>query len=155
MNASKRLGLLRVAKQRLGLDEDSYRAMLRDYGGADSARDIVDDDRAFDRVMARLRQFGFESNQYQKGYRRDTLSGWASAAQLNLIRDMWSRLMPDADEAALNSWLASHFKVSNMRFLDGERARKVIAGLKAWEARRHAKVGSSDDRGAATPLSPS
>lgn len=63
----KRLALLRVARQQLGLDEDSYRAILLVQGGVESAKDLCDD--GFERVMARFGELGFVSTARKKWFK--------------------------------------------------------------------------------------
>ena len=61
----------------------------------------------------------------------------ATFAQLELIRELWRELHDQAacDDEALTGWLLKYHKVSSMRFLTLEAARKVIVALKAWKAR--------------------
>ena len=63
--------------------------------------------------------------------------GFASAAQLELIRPLWMELhhASDLDEAALSGWLLKWFKVSSLRFLTVQAAPKVITALKTWKRR--------------------
>lgn len=67
MMTRKKLGVLRVAKAQLGLDEDTYRAVLRMQGGVESASEL--DDSGFDAVMVRFRELGFTSTARQKWFK--------------------------------------------------------------------------------------
>lgn len=137
----KRVALLRVAKARVGMCDDDYRQLLQDHGGARSAKCLSDP--GFDAVMTRFRQLGFTSNARQRGF-GDRI-GMASPGQLELIRKLWSGLAKDTSDAGLHRWL-ERFGVSALRFLDDRTAPKVIAGLRAWEARRASQStdGGSD-----------
>ena len=58
-------------------------------------------------------------------------------AQPELIRQFWREVTRGAcgGEDELNTWLRRSFKVSSLRFLTAEAARKAITGLKAMKAR--------------------
>lgn len=133
MNKAKRVQLIQVARKALGLDEDSYRAILRDYGGAESATAL--DDRGFAMVMDRFRHLGFVSDKRKAAYSPNDRQGMASAAQIALIRELWGKLSRDGTDAALDKWIG-RFGVSALRFVDAERARRIVGALKAWEARK-------------------
>ena len=49
MNKAKRVKLVQVARKALALDDEAYRAILRDYGGVDSAKAL--DEHRFAKVM--------------------------------------------------------------------------------------------------------
>lgn len=134
----KRLQLVQIARKKLGLDDDAYRAILREYGGADSAKHL--DDRGFDAVMDRFRYLGFVSDFRQASFSPNDRAGMATAAQIAMIRDLWSTNTDGGSEAALDKWLDSHFQISALRFLPAGKTRKVIGALKTWEARKKAKA---------------
>jgi phage gp16-like protein len=140
MNQAKRVQLVQVARKALGLDEEAYRAILRDYGGVDSATAL--DDRGFGMVMDRFRYLGFVSDKRKAAFRPNDRIGMASAAQVTLIRELWAKLSRDGSEAALNKWI-SRFGVSALRFADADRARRIVGALKAWERRK--VIQSLDD----------
>lgn len=155
MNPQKRLKLIQVAKRALRLSDDDYRAILREYGGVDSAKELVKEDRAYDLVVTRFRQLGWTSTQYEKGYRRNRHSGWATAGQINLIRELWAENMPDADEDALQTWIRNRFKIENLRFVPLQKAQKIIGALRLWQERKAAKVGKDSQKPGEAPLIPS
>jgi hypothetical protein len=133
-----KVSLLHVARAKLGLGEDDYRAILTRYGGAASARDL--DARGFEAVLNRFRQLGFEAARRQQGY--GDRFGMASDAQLELIRNLWAEVSGGLPEARLNAWL-QHFGVSALRFATRKKAAKIIAGLRAWKARKAADASAS------------
>lgn len=144
MNPTARIKLLQLARRELGLTEEDYRAILAAQGGYARTKDIVRDDRAFDRVTAHLRRLGFKSTAHRRAFdREDHLGTMATRAQVGLIRELWQANAKDKSDAALDRWLESKFKVSSLRFLPIEKARKVIAALKAWRERLDAKGGST------------
>lgn len=130
MLTAKKISLLRVAKERLGLADENYRSLLMAYGGAASARDL--DERGFAMVMDRFRSLGFTSDARKRtfGDRHDM----ASPAQVDHIRTLWAEVATNPTEAHLGAWL-ERFGVSALRFLDAATAPKVIAALKAWRSR--------------------
>lgn len=137
-NSHKRVMLVQVARKALGLDEDTYRAILREHGGTDSASTL--DYRGFASVMDRFRELGFVSDLHKASFSPNNRIGMATAAQLALIRDLWSANTDGADEAALDHWLEGHFRISSLRFVSDAKAKKVIAALKAWAARKQARA---------------
>lgn len=126
-----KLALLHVARAQLGLADEDYRAILVSYGGAASARDL--DARGFETVINRFRQLGFVTERRRAGY--GDRFGMATDAQVELIRDLWAEVSGGLSEARLNAWL-QHFGVSALRFATREKAAKIIAGLRAWKARK-------------------
>lgn len=133
MNKAKRVQLVQIARKALALDEEAYRAILRDYGGVDSATAL--DDRGFGLVMDRFRYLGFVSDKRKAAFRPNDRIGMASAAQVTLIRELWAQLSRDGSEAALSKWI-SRFGVSALRFADADRARRIVGAMKAWETRK-------------------
>lgn len=147
MMTAGKLKLLQVAKMRLDLSEDDYRATLDRIGGVHSAKDL--DDRGFDAVMDYFRSKGFVSTQRQS--LPCVRYGMASPAQLAKITDLFriaraAGRLPGGDTGR---WLEHTCKVSSLRFLTRSGAVKAITGLKAITARAPprptARFGSDDD----------
>ncbi len=63
---NKPLALRHVAKSRLRLDEDAYRAILPSCSGIESARDL--DANGFAVVMCRFEELGFQSDASKRAY---------------------------------------------------------------------------------------
>lgn len=122
----KRIALLHVAKKQLGLDEDSYRAILRRFGGVDSAADL--NGVGFETVMIRLEKLGFRST-WQKRTFGDR-NGMATPAQVDYARRLWEQYDPnDAGETHLNAWLHKYHHVSAMRFVSAQKIEAIIPAL--------------------------
>lgn len=131
MSISKRkVGLLHVAKQQLGLSEADYRQTLRDVAGVDSARDLDED--GFKRVLARFQALGFTSSIERRNYGHR--AGMATPEQLEYIRGLW-RQYTSGHDSGLEHWIEHDFGVSALRFLDRPTAGKVLTALKAMAAR--------------------
>jgi hypothetical protein len=133
MPSPKQMALLRVAKVQLGLSDEDYRAELLRHGGSESARDLTASD--FEAVLRRFRQLGFASGRTRRGFGERL--GMATDAQVEMIRTLWAEVSGGLPEARLNAWL-QHFGVSALRFTTRAKAGKIIAGLRAWQSRRHA-----------------
>jgi hypothetical protein len=127
-----KLALLRVAKAQLGLGEDDYRAILKNYGGAHSAREL--DDRGFDAVMDRFRALGFTSSARRRTF--GARDGMATPGQVATIRKLWTAYADAPTDAGLNTFLERQAKVSALRFLDASKAGTVITALKAMVERK-------------------
>lgn len=130
----KQIALLHVAKRDLGLDDETYRAILARYGRAESANDLGV--AGFNRVMKYLTACGFRSTWTKRtfGY-RPTM---ATPAQVDLIRSLWVkwRGVADTDDIELNKWLSQFQKVGALRFVDNKKAAKVIHALKTMVRRK-------------------
>lgn len=136
----KQLGLLAVARKRLGLEEEDYRAILRANAGVESARDL--DYVGFATVMARFTQLGFKSDWRERTF--GSRPGMATPAQIDTIRAMWKSFSGSEDEGPLNTWLNRTCKVSALRFLDADGAHKAINGLRAMNARKRSHVDAKE-----------
>jgi len=115
---NKQLALIHVAKTKLGITEDQYRSCLVQIAGVESSKDL---DRG-----------GFEA---PRGAVYGDRPGFASSAQVQLIRELWFEYTGGGQDDTLNKWLLRTFKVSSLRFLKMDQARKAITALKAMKAR--------------------
>lgn len=150
--SAKRVQLIQVARKALRLDEEAYRAILRDHGGADSAKGL--DDRGFAAVMDRFRFLGFVSDKRKASFSPHDRLGMATAAQITLIRELWHKLSRDGTEAGLNKWI-SRFGVDALRFADAERAKRILGALRAWERRKAPDMPSASEKRSSSPFNPS
>ena len=126
--------ILHVAKAKLAWSDDDYRSALVRIAGVTTSSDL--DQEGFEAMMGFADYCGFRP--LAKGAPRyGDRSGMATFAQHELIRELWRELHDQAvcDDEALTGWLLKYHKVSSMRFLTLEAARKVIVALKAWKAR--------------------
>lgn len=126
--SKQKTSLIHVAKRKLHLSDDTYRDILMKVSGVTSSSDL--DDRGFTALMDYMAKLGFKSTSRSKEYgpRRNM----ATPAQVRLIRRLWADYTDGAGtDAALGKWLARTFKVSDLRFVNGETAPKAIGALKA------------------------
>lgn len=126
------LAAIHVAKKQLGLDDETYRAVLVRVTGKDSAGKMSEAERQ--RVVEELRGRGFAkaSNPAQKGlqgpFAKKLQALWISAWNLGLVRDR--------RDAALLAFVERQTGISHTRFLiDAADARKAVEALKGWMAR--------------------
>lgn len=126
--------LLHVAKTKLGLSDDTYRLALAKIAGVTTSNDLTAE--GFAAVMGFFEHCGFRPL-VADGPSYGKRAGFASPAQVELIRSLWMELHGSAelDEAALNGWLAKWFKVASLRFLTEPAAPKVITALRLWKRR--------------------
>jgi len=151
MISAKQIAVVKVAVRQLGFDDATYRAILREHGGVESARDL--DFLGFDAVMKHFAACGFRSTWTKRSYGNGR-PGMASAPQIGLIRHLWQEWSDgpaDDDDAGLNHWLEHHFGVSALRFLNTAGAHKAITALKRMKERKHAKAAERPQDGPAPP----
>lgn len=132
MITPKKLRLLHIARKQLGFDEEQWRAILGEFGGVRSARDLADS--GFRKIMDYFVRWGFRSDWTKRTFGERL--GMATPAQVDLIRDLWREWSGADDDRPLNQWLERSFHVSALRFLTAETATKAINGLRAMNRRR-------------------
>lgn len=134
MSLSKRqITLLHVAKAKVGMSDDAYRAALAELAGVTSSTELDQD--GFTLLMGFFEWRGFAPEQ-AKGPSYGNRPGMASFAQLELIRTLWREYTRgNGDEAGLCKWLERTFKVSSLRFLTKGDGQRAITALKAMKTR--------------------
>ena len=131
----KKVALIQVAKARLRLADDDYRAILARCGGVTSSTEL--DFAGFDQVMREFKRLGFTSDAAAKLY--GDRPGMATPAQVALIRSLWADFTDgQGTDLTLGTWLERKWHVSSLRFLDSVAAHKAIGALKRMVARRRA-----------------
>lgn len=132
--ARTQYALLNIARKDTGLTEGQYRAALARIAQVESAKNL--DQAGFTAMMGMFEWLGFTPTQAQ-GKDFGKRAGMASFAQVELIRVLWREYTRGAyeGEAELNKWLLRTHKVSSLRFMSHDQARKAITGLKAMKKR--------------------
>lgn len=134
--ARKRLiKLIHVAKRELGMDEDTYRHMLRGMPslyGKDSAATLTLSQ--LQDVLDSMKKRGFKVRARPKSR---TL---ANDDQSKLIRHLWLNLhsagaVRDNSEQALASYVKRIARVDDLHWLSTQQASQVIETLKKWQQR--------------------
>lgn len=148
------LAKIHIAKKDLGLDDDTYREVIRAIGKADSgsSRDLDEAGRA--RVLKHFKSKGWKVRRSRMDNdvrrKRATPHGeeLASDNQVRMIRSLWIQMaeagaVQNRTEQGLRAWTQSvtrkyHPKkagYSAPEFLPQEVAQRVIEHLKAWARR--------------------
>lgn len=116
-----------MAKKQLGMEDDTYRAMLWSIGRVRSAGDL--DHAGRQAVLDHLKACGFRSHRPQ-----------ARDPQSRKIRALWLELkavgaLRDASEGALAAYAERVTGVQALQWLSADQASRVIEQLKAWKKR--------------------
>ena len=144
----KDLAKIHIARKDLCLDEDTYRAIIRDIGKvpSGSSADLTATGRA--KVLAHFRSKGWQSKPSGSPGHAQKEPGMASNAMIRKIRHLWLTLADNGvvksrDEAALRAWVKSATKHLHPKkvgyaapeFLPTSAASNVIEQLKKWADR--------------------
>lgn len=128
----KKIGLIHLAKKKLLMADEDYRALLLRAAGVESSKSL--DAAGFAAVMVELGKLGFESTAASEKRKEPYRAGsHATYSQRSYIRRLWQDYKGEDDLAGLRRWLQRQFKVSDPRFLDSETTRKVICALKNFK----------------------
>ena len=130
------------------MEESSYRLMLAEVAGCDSARDLTA--AGFTAVRARFKAIGFVHRPKPGAKPARVIApkfgaraGMATDGQLSKISAKWEEWSGRSDGSGLDRWIERSYGVSNLRFLNVHTAGMAIEGLKRMVDRKGA---------AATPL---
>lgn len=137
------LGKVHIAKKDLGLDDDTYRDVLRREFGKDSAArlsnaQLVD-------LVEHFKTLGFKP--------KAKVRAGAECPQARKVRALWIAgwhlgVVRDRGERALQAFVRRQSGIDAVRWLrDPAAGAKVIEGLKAWLARPVDKGGAGVDWG--------
>ncbi|HHR6503091.1 TPA: gp16 family protein [Providencia alcalifaciens] len=138
--------LIHIAKSKLKLDDDTYRAMLITATGKDSCRKMRHGELqlAYDAFVERGFKRSFKKH---KPRVKPGLNGGDKAAEISKIRAIWITMhrhgfIVDSSEEALNKFVQRQTKrlnngigVNELGWLDGELAYQVLESLKQWHIR--------------------
>jgi len=124
--------LIHVAKRDLGLDEPTYRTMLRTAGKAESTTAMGVP--ALMRVLEQAKKAGFKVRHKTADRRQDT------RPEARKVRALWLFLhalgaVRDPSEAALAAYVKRIAKVDDLHWADGLDMLKLIETLKQWALR--------------------
>jgi hypothetical protein len=128
MSTKGQLALIHVGKKRLGLDEESYRSILKTHGGAESAKDLTDF--GVEKVLSFFKQLGFS---YRKPKNRQDFTILRTRKQKAMI----FHLMEDLTWWAvrLNKFILKMTGKDSVDLLTKEEASRIIEGLKSMRNR--------------------
>lgn len=128
----KTIAAIHVAKKQLGLDEDTYRAVLKRVTGKDSLKLMSGSEQM--KVVEHFRQQGFKP---ASSAGRKALAGPLAKKLQALWIGAWNLgLVKNRDDAALLAFVKRQTGIDHTRFLThAADAAKAVEALKAWMAR--------------------
>jgi hypothetical protein len=139
-----KLAMIHVAKKQLGLDDDVYRAMLREAIGVDSAAEIKYEFE-YGKMMYAFEKLGFKITPKPRGKRErpQWAEEWGGTQdQRAKIEVLWKANARNKSDFALRAFIKRIAHVDHPRFLNVELAKKVILALEAM-AQKGAKKEKS------------
>lgn len=113
------LGKIHLAKKQLGMDDDTYRAMLHQVGGVDSAAALDAAGRA--KVLDHLRRLGFRGH-----HRRPTPAADKAALVSKVKAFLAEAKRPDGYADAMAQRM---FQVDRYEWCDEQQMGKLVAAL--------------------------
>lgn len=129
------LAQIHIAKAQLGLDEDTYRAVLwAIQAGCTSAKDL--DWTGRKKLLEHFRAKGWKPAPPKRAKAAKPVSG----GQEGMIRALWSELhaadkVRDPSDVALGSWLMRNKWPERVEWLNSWQLERAIEALKKWLAR--------------------
>lgn len=128
------LAQIHIARAQLGLDEETYRAVLWTVGRVKSAKDL--DWTGRKKLLEHFRAKGWKPAPPKGAKAAKPVSG----GQEGMIRALWSDLhdagkVREPGEAALGSWLKRNRLPERVEWLDTKQLTRAIEALKKWLAR--------------------
>lgn len=125
------LAQIHIARAQLGLDEETYRAVLWTVGRVKSSKDL--DWTGRKKLLEHFRAKGWKP----APPKRAKTAKPVSSGQEGMIRALWSDLhdagkVRDPSDAALGSWLKRNRWPERVEWLDGHQVTQAIEALKKW-----------------------
>ena len=121
---------IHTARNRTGIGDEAYRAILAGCAGVDSSREITTKAQ-YDAVMSAFRKLGFrprpKTTIVPQGRRAP---GKVTARQEYYIRGLWSLASRSKDEAGLRSFVRRITGAADVSWLSKADASKVILALR-------------------------
>jgi phage gp16-like protein len=142
MSRNPSLAKIHIAKKELGMDNDTYREMLRTHGGVSSSKDLTLIGAA--KVLAHLERCGFKPKAGKAGDRARPKVGVDRQPLIGKI----GALLADAGrpwayaDGVAKRLFANTTKVERIEFCDVAHLAKVVAAL-GFDAKRRAKKAAA------------
>lgn len=124
---------IHVARRKLALEEESYRAILMRVTGKSSCSDMSIGQ--LDDVIKEFKRLGFKSNKARAGTRK-----MATSVQASKIRAFWLDLyhlgqIDDPSEQALAGFVKRSCGIDDLNWINASHADQVIRALRGWLTR--------------------
>ncbi|EGL6630141.1 regulatory protein GemA [Salmonella enterica] len=141
MNRVKLIQLIHIAKNKLGIDTDTYRQMLLSITGIPSTSTM--NPGQLTKVLNAMKGKGFRVKPAAKARSSRPL---VDTPQVKKLRALWLEMhhqgkVRDSSEAALQSWVKRETGVDKLQWLEPGMASLCIEKLKKWQKRP--SVGSA------------
>ncbi|EES4555917.1 regulatory protein GemA [Escherichia coli] len=135
MTKQRLIQLIHIARNELGMDEDTYRQMLQGLTGKASTKGM--DTTQLNCVLESMKRKGFRVRPAGKASSGLPLD---NHPQSRKIRALWlemaaAGIVRDRSENALAWWIKRETGISALRWLNTEQASSVIEKLKKWQRR--------------------
>jgi len=136
------LAMIHIAKKELGLDDDTYRAVLWQVARVESSKDLDHAGRAA--LLDHFKARGWIKKKPTKAKQAVKLS---NEPQHKMIRGLWLELhangtVIDPSEKAIARFIKNQTKIDRMEWLSVNQASQIIERLKSWLNRATKKVAS-------------
>ena len=127
----REIQLIKIAQKQLGMDDETYRAMLWTVARVKSSTEL--DFAGRKKVLDHMESCGFKRSKPQ-------LRKLADDPQSKMIRALWLQLhevgkVRNPDEAALAAFVKRQTGRDALQWLNGKEASALIEELKKWAAR--------------------
>jgi len=122
---SNKKAVIHIAKNQLGMDNETYRDFLYAHAGVRSSTNLTPE--TFRAVVKAFERAGF------KGLKKK--SGMISVGQYDKITRLWGDVARNPSPHALRSFVEKRFGVSDPKFLTLHKAQAVIEALKRMKGR--------------------
>lgn len=131
------LAQIHIAKKDLGLDDETYRAMLWTYARVHSSAELDHAGRA--KVLDHLKSLGWKSGRKQRNKKP------TNDPRYGLIRELWLELhangvVNDPSEQATIRFIKNQTKIDSFEWLSTKQVSSLIERLKQWLKRTQNKV---------------
>ena len=122
--------IIHVAKTKTGLDDESYRAILKDVAGVESSTEIKTWQQ-YQAVMAAFKKLGFTAKSApMKNDQNERNPDWISFKQEKYIRGLWYLASRKKDEASLRHICKRITGGDDITFCKRADATKLILALR-------------------------
>lgn len=140
------LARIHIAKAELGLDDATYRQVLKGLAGVTSAADL--DARGRARVLAAFREWGALSGASRPRAPLPDPPPPSRPGHVGKLRTLWrrmhaARIVHDGSPEALDAFVRHRTGVAGVGRLTGAQAAHVIAELKRWQKRERRRRGAA------------
>lgn len=130
--------LIHVAKRDLQLDDQTYQAILQQYGTSSSSADLSIP--TLEKVLEHMKRAGFKVRSSKTKSKPEKSRAMAQDGESRKIRALWLfmhdlGIVRDASEKALASYVRRLTRVEALQWLSDEQTLLVIESLKKWAMR--------------------